>query len=363
MSTIWNQLKFRAGKPVIQDGLNALSSIRYRYSEKPDGTLKFKSKAAYKFATAHWAKREAMALAANEINQLFPRLQRSMEKKLRETVQAQQQDQVKWIIKNSDFTENNFQYGQIKAQGGHTIYARDSWGNTVKEALMIYYDGEEEITVTESIAKSLGNGQVQELSSDITTKTVYFCDCIPKVTISSGKNIVMTPVVGRDYTRKELVSGGDLTFQVSGSIVSPFAALETDDKLGTSSKVKYPENDVKKFIQIMKHPGIINVNHFLFRQFNVTRIIIKDFSLKMPEFKNIQPYEFTCVAVEPDEDVIVKQDTINNLDRELITNPMDKWYKLVLDNKLGEIAADVTTDIVRDATSLGLDKLTFGARI
>lgn len=341
---------FRAGS----DAVNAAASIRYRYSETPDGHLRYVSKAAYKKALAHWLKREAIALAASEVNQLFPRYQRLLEKKNRKSIQDQQSENTKWIIENSKFAEDleNFEYGRVNVQGGRPIYARDSWGRIVKEALMIYFEGEEDITV-----KYNDGGADSENEESYTTKTILFFDCAPKINISSGKNIIMTQVQGRDFTRKELVSGGDLTFTVSGSIVSNLAALETS-KYGTVPRVKYPENDVKKFIQIMQHPGIINVNHFLFRQFNVTRIIIKDFSLKAPEFKNIQPYEFTCVAVEPDEAVIIKQDTIDRLNREIIANPInDKWYKFILENKLGEIAGNLATDIAGTVTSVGLDKL------
>lgn len=355
----WSNLTMRAGGRAV----NAASSIRYRYSERPDGTLQYVSKAAYKFALAHWLKREVIALAASEINQLFPRYQRSLEQKLRKTVQAQQADNLKWIIQNSDFVEDGFEYGKVVVEGGTAVYARDAWGNVVKEALMIHFDGDQPIQVKHNFGGNYSDQTDDAQDSfDYTTKTVLFSDVCPKVSIQSGKNIVQTQVQGRDFTRKELVSGGDLTFTVSGSIVSHYAALETSER-GSLPKVKYPENEVKKFIQIMQHPGIINVNHYLFRQFNVTRIIIKDFSLEQAEFKNIQPYRFTCVAVEPDEDVIVKQDTIDQLNREIIASSMSKWYKFILDNKLGEIAGNVATDIVGSATSLGLDSLTFGANI
>ena len=355
----WSNLVIKAGS----DAVNAAASIRYRYSETPDGHLRFVSKSAYKWAMAHWLKREAIALAASEINQLFPRYQRSLEKNLLDNVRQQQQDNTTWIIRNSQFTEDvkKFEYGKVTVQGGTDVYARDSWGHIVKEALMIYFEGEDDITVTHNNGGNYSDNE-EAGRDDYTTKTVLFFDCCPKINVSSGKNILMTQVQGRDFTRKELVSGGDLTFTVSGAIVSDVAALETSND-GTIPRVKYPENDVKKFIQIMQHPGIINVNHYLFRQFNVTRIIIKDFSLRAPEYKNIQPYEFTCVAVEPDEAVIVKQDTIDRLNREIIASPMNKWYKFILDSKLGEIAGNVATDVVSNATTMGLDKLTMGASI
>lgn len=348
--------------------VNAASGMRYRYSEKPDGRMRFISPTAYKFALAHWLKREVIALAAAEINQLFPRYQRSLERKLRKEVLRQQSDNVQEIIKNSELVEDGFEYGKVVVEGGTEIFARDAWGRVVKEALMIYFDGENPIQAETITAQAQNHKegdeqiQYQRTTESYTTKTVLFSDVCPQVSIQSGKNIIQTQVQGRDHSRKELVSGGDLTFNVSGSIVSHYAALETS-KSGTTPKVKYPENEVKKFIQIMQHPGIINVNHFLFRQFNVTRIIIKDFSLEQPEYKNIQPYKFTCVAVEPDEDVIVKEDTINILNREIELSPMSKWYKFILNNKIAEMAGGMLTDAVSQATSLGLDAMTGNAKI
>ena len=350
----------RAGDRSIE----AASSIRYRYSQKPDGTLKYISKAAYKFAMAHWLKREALAMAASEINQFIPTYKRNIERQLRKTVQDQQETQTNWLIQNAQPVVNSDGYLEIDTkQGKKKIGATDAWGRIVPEALILSYklQDNEYIHISDTTV-STNATSTSVKTEEYDSQHVFVFDVNPKVSIQSGKNIIQTQVVGRDFTRKELVSGGDLTFEVSGSLVSHIGALDTYQD-HTESAVKYPENDVKKFIQIMQYPGIIDVNHYLFRQFNVTRIIIKDFSLEQAQFKNIQPYRFTCVAVEPDEDVIVKQDTIDRLNRDIAVSPMNKWYKLVLENKLMEIAGKMATDVATDATSLGLDSLTFGASI
>lgn len=371
MAGYWSNLGMFVGGKSIESA----ASVRYRYSEKPDGTLTYKSKSAYKLAIAHWAMQKAMSLALSEINQLFPRYQRSLERKLRKTVQSQQETNHDWIISNSQPIVDD--YGYVTLQGDHKVAAKDAWGRVVPEALMIHYDAEDNIhykftSYENQVDPVSGQHTGTSIKTDeFDSKTVLFFDVCPSVSVNSGKNIIMTQVQGRDYTRKELVSGGDLTFTISGSIVAHNAALENvmekkgkkSQAVATNSVVQYPETQVQKFIQIMQHPGIINVHHFLFRQFNVTRIIIKDFSLKQPEFKNIQPYEFTCVAVEPDEDVMVKQDTINELNKDIKASEMNKWYKFILTNKLGEMAGNMVTDIATSATSLGLDALTFGVSI
>ena len=337
---IWGNVKFNAGKAAA----NAASSVSWAYTHSPAQEVIYRNNRAYKSVLVHVAKQLAMSEIEGQINKLFPKYQRYLEKTLRKTVLEQQKSNHVQLIKNRETQME--EWGRISAQGGHTIIAKDKYGNAVPESLMLFYDGDTDILVED--VKIVGDKQVKD---SYTTKTICFIDINPDVAIQSSKNIVMTTVQGRDYTRKELVSGGDLNFTVTGEIVS-------------NEEGVYPENDVKKFIQIMQYGGVVNVNHFQFKQFNVDKIIIKDFNMQNQEFKNIQPYTFTCVAVEPDEDVVVKSDTIAVINREIEVSPMSKWYKLILNNKYAEIvanaaasAASSTINAGVDAAGNGLDKL------
>lgn len=337
---IWGNVKFNAGKAAA----NAASSVSWAYTHSPAQEVIYRNNRAYKSVLVHVAKQLAMSEIEGQINKLFPKYQRYLEKTLRKTVLEQQKsNQIQLIKKRETQME---EWGRISAQGGRTIIAKDKYGNAVPESLMLFYDGDTDILVED--VKIVGDKQVKD---SYTTKTICFIDINPDVAIQSSKNIVMTTVQGRDYTRKELVSGGDLNFTVTGEIVS-------------NEEGVYPENDVKKFIQIMQYGGVVNVNHFQFKQFNVDKIIIKDFNMQNQEFKNIQPYTFTCVAVEPDEDVVVKSDTIAVINREIEVSPMSKWYKLILNNKYAEIVANAAASAVSstvnagvDAAGNGLDKL------
>lgn len=337
---IWGNVKFNAGKAAA----NAASSVSWAYTHSPAQEVIYRNNRAYKSVLVHVAKQLAMSEIEGQINKLFPKYQRYLEKTLRKTVLEQQKSNQVQLIRNRESQMKEL--GRITADGGHTIIAKDKYGNAVPESLMLFYDGDTDILVED--VKIVGDKQVKD---SYTTKTICFIDINPDVAIQSSKNIVMTTVQGRDYTRKELVSGGDLNFTVTGEIVS-------------NEEGVYPENDVKKFIQIMQYGGVVNVNHFQFKQFNVDKIIIKDFNMQNQEFKNIQPYTFTCVAVEPDEDVVVKSDTIAVINREIEVSPMSKWYKLILNNKYAEIvanaaasAASSTINAGVDAAGNGLDKL------
>lgn len=337
---IWGNVKFNAGKAAA----NAASSVSWAYTHSPAQEVIYRNNRAYKSVLVHVAKQLAMSEIEGQINKLFPKYQRYLEKTLRKTVLEQQKSNQVQLIRNRESQMK--EWGRITADGGHTIIAKDKYGNAVPESLMLFYDGDTDILVED--VKIVGDKQVKD---SYTTKTICFIDINPDVAIQSSKNIVMTTVQGRDYTRKELVSGGDLNFTVTGEIVS-------------NEEGVYPENDVKKFIQIMQYGGVVNVNHFQFKQFNVDKIIIKDFNMQNQEFKNIQPYTFTCVAVEPDEDVVVKSDTIAVINREIEVSPMSKWYKLILNNKYAEIVANAAASAVSstvnagvDAAGNGLDKL------
>lgn len=329
----WSSLKFSLGSSAE----SMIPNLSYRYLKGVDGNLTYKNNRAYKYVAVHVAKQMAAQIIEGEVHKLFPRYQRYLENKFRDTVLKQQDKNRKQLIKNQETQRED--WGKITAEGNHVIVAKDKYGNAVHEALILHYDSDTAIQV-EDVSYVDGKAKKESYS----TKTVCFIDLIPRVSTQSTKNIVLTPVQGRDYTRKELIAGGDLTFSVSGEINSNQDGV-------------YPENDVKKFIQIMQYGGVVKANHFMFKQFNIEQVLIKDYSLPPSEYKNIQPYSFTCVAVEPDEDVIVTKDTIAILNEELTLSPMNKWYKFILNSKLAETVARGASSTISSFATTGLDAL------
>lgn len=334
---IWKSLKYKAGKATDI----ALSSLAYRYVEKEKGVLQYKSKSAYRNVFVHLAKQIAMQAVESEINSLYPRYRRYLADKQRQKVLAQQDANHVQLIKEG--VASTIKYGYVplpeSSQGG--IYAMNKYGEHVPEALMLHYEGDEFIEITSNYT---GEDDKLPYKETFRTKTVLFTDLAPSVSIQSGKNLIKTKVQGRDYSRKELVSGDDVVFSVSGHI-----SVDKPDV--------YPTNEVQKFIQIMRYGGIVNVSHFQFGAHNINKVIIQDYSLGVPTYKNMQPYSFTCVAIEPDEDVIIKQDTIGALNNEIKLSPMSSWYKLILDSKMSEVVAGAGTSLASSIATAGFDKL------
>lgn len=362
---VWSNLVFNAGSAASQ----FVNSLNWRYSNM-DRDVEYVSRSAYKSVLVHVAKQLAMSTLEGELNSLLPRYERYARDKMRDAVRVQQSENRSVLITNGKKSTEGF--GFIECEGGHKLIAKTKYGTPVPEALILSYEDEESVHYDDvkwddksvesyTIKKKStlekiwnpGNEIVHEVQSHkadpFDTKTVFHIDLTPKVTMSSAKNLILTQVQGRDFTRKELVSGGDLVYTVNGSIVS-------DDE-GV-----YPTEAVKRFVKIMQYNGVVKVNYITFGLLGVTQIIIKDFSLGTPEFKNIQPYSFSCVAVEPDEVIKVMTDTIAAINKDLAESKWDTWYKAILDNKLVQMAAkkalSVATSAATSAAGAGLDELT-----
>lgn len=161
---------------------------------------------------------------------------------------------------------------------------------------------------------------------------ISFVDLQPQVQISSKNNILLTTVQGRDYSRKELISGGDLEINISGKITSKYPEV-------------YPESEVSKFIKIVQYKGVIDCDNTILRQFNISRLIILNYTFPPSEYRNIQPYTISCVAVEPSEAVELKLAEQEKVDASIADK--NKWIKI----------ARIGTQIVDPSSLLKLTKL------
>ena len=357
---VWNSLKFSAGSSVDEllkaTGNYSASLLGPNYLLGRDGVIKYVGNKHYDSVLVYTAKRMVAQALQAEIDKALPRYQKYLQDKRREEYKAQAKTVDNTILKNGEIVDKK--YGEI----GDGIVAMDPYGNPVREALIIWYEGDPEIkdsllpiplgtTTTETVGKKnspyasqTSGGTSGKYVPSVTTKKVFVIDLAPKITLQSTKNLQLTKVQGRDYTRKELISGGDLVFSVSGEFNSGYAGV-------------YPTRDVQKFTAIMKHNGIISVNNMFFGNQNVTRILIQNFQLGQQEYKNIQPYSFTCVAVEPDTEVSVTDDTINGLTQIIKSSPAKGWERFILNSKLAEISADIAGDTVTPWTLMGIDAM------
>lgn len=143
---------------------------------------------------------------------------------------------------------------------------------------------------------------------------VTFVDLQPSVQVSSKNNILLTQVQGRDYSRKEFISGGDLEIALSGKITSKYPDV-------------YPEAEVSKFLKLMQYKGVIDCENTILRQFNISRIIVLNYSFSPSSYRNVQDYSLSCVAVEPSEAIELKLAREEEVD--VAIKHTNKWIKIV----------------------------------
>jgi len=352
-SNIWGSLVIST----VRGGANALAGTSVtRPYHGPADPVQYRKHRTYKSKLIQEASRIAIAVAMNEINQLYPRYLKDLQKKKRAVTEASQRQNLKKLIENQKVLADAG-YGKVDAGNGHSLYATDKYGNLVPTALMLHYTGEEDIDSGQYYSEPLsidskqgsrtrknadavdsGDAKAKKLSATFKTKVVCHIDLVPQVSVSSSKNLILTPVQGRDFTRKELVSGGDMQFSISGEIAS--------DQPGV-----YPTMAVQKFLKVMQYGGVLDVKHFMFNQMGITRVIIRDFNLGTPEYMNIQPYSFSCVAVEPDEEIQIK-DTITAIDTDLqYATPLSKWQRLLLDDQFSKITQNAINGLLNSSIS------------
>ena len=255
----------------------------------------------------------------------------------------------KWIeseLKKQDEEKKN--YGKMRLDEG-TVYALDDWGCISPDALMLGIDTDQEITITQTYPSyrvdAINGKNGGTITNTVRTKTLVWYDTTALITINSDKNMVITRVAGRDYSRKELVSNGDIRFSVSGQITS-------------SRPNTYPTEEVKKFIKCMQYKGIIQINNQILDQFGITHIVIENFNLQPREgYKAVQSYSFSAIGLQPENEIQITEDTvtITHETSETIKNDGSEWMKM-LNNQL-EGLKSIASDLFDQGTGLAAGML------
>ena len=118
------------------------------------------------------------------------------------------------------------------------------------------------------------------------------------VTISMKKNIVKTPVQGRNGTVKEYISDGDFDITLEGGLFS-------------ENPNDFPYNDTKLLVNILKIPAAITMVSEYAQLFGIHNVVIEDYEFKQEHGKqNIQLFRIKAVSDEPIE--LVKENNPMN---------------------------------------------------
>jgi len=265
-------------------------------------------------------------------------------------------ERVSTLARNSLIKQHNAndstKYGRVRVNKGsgktlgNTVYALDYMGNICVDALMLSIPVRPSITINQNVI----NATSAQISTGIANQTfqsdmLVWYDTTAMVSVNSDKNLILTRVQGRDYSRKELVSNGDIEFTVTGKICSNMPDV-------------YPEEEVQKFKQIVKYKGVVEVNNQIFDQFDISRIVIRNFNLTSDEGqKSQQNYTFTAVGIQPEKERVVTEDTVHIINQELAKSLVqeDGWDS-ILKEKINGLKA-TSADLVSQGLALAVGVL------
>ena len=241
------------------------------------------------------------------------------------------------------------EYGKflVKNTGGidQAVYALDDWGNICPDALMLGVETDTTIRINQTLASpmSIKKGQtgIAYNNNQVQTKTLVWYDTTAMITINSDKNLIVTRVTGRDYSRKELVSNGDIKFTVSGQITSGKPDI-------------YPAEEMRKFYKIMQYKGIIKINNMVLDQLGITHIVIENFNVSPRQgYKALQQYTFSAIGLQPENEIEISEDTISIIPQKNISANEDdgsEWMNM-LNNQL-EGLKSMASDVFKQGMGL-----------
>lgn len=109
------------------------------------------------------------------------------------------------------------------------------------------------------------------------------------IDVSQRKNIITTPVSGRNGTVKEYISDGDYEVRIRGVLVTP-------------GSTAYPYDQVRALGDRLRQPEALDVICDYLRNFDIYKLVVTDYSFPQNEgFQNVQAFEITCISDLPEE--------------------------------------------------------------
>ena len=144
-------------------------------------------------------------------------------KKIREAQWKQRSASIKQVqaahnklIEDGEKVDNEQGLGYIYDTQGQRFTAVGKYENHVKDALILSIPGK---TI---LSKQTTTPSGALVKTNVTYDLLIFSDLSAKINMDTAKNLILTKVMGRDRSRKELVSNDDLLFIVQGNVVSDY---------------------------------------------------------------------------------------------------------------------------------------------
>lgn len=133
------------------------------------------------------------------------------------------------------------------------------------------------------------------------------------ISVNMEKNIVTTPLQGRDGTIKEYISDGDYNISVEAGISRSEMDSAHNSEIEVDNDMEYPLEELRTFQEFLNSKENIGVQSDFLNLFGVTSVVIKSYSFEQETHSNRQsvsiqmlsdlPYE---IQLKENNDVKVK---------------------------------------------------------
>lgn len=130
------------------------------------------------------------------------------------------------------------------------------------------------------------------------------------ITITQERNIVTTPLQGRDGTIKEYISDGDYTITLDAAIL-PLNGVEQDDESTFAiAENHYPDEEVKKLHRLLLEKKALEVQSDFLTLFGISSAVVKSYSLQQETHSNRQSLQIQMLSDLPYEIKTIQEDYV-----------------------------------------------------
>lgn len=320
MGSLFSNLVYTANEAVQDLAYDSLRNLR----RDGNGRLVYRCNGDSIFVRA--LKQSTFQFAYASLRNLYPTIVRDIENKAYRKRVDGKTERYRQLIKDNVVVEEKEKF-------------YDALGREVKDFLVMRIEGNR-LLKSRDVEYLDANGDSFKADGYQVVSELRFVDIHAIVSVNSNHNVVLTKVQGRDFSRKEFVSGGDLNITVNGKIVADFPDI-------------YPKEEVEKFVEFMQHKGIIQVSNTLLARHGVKEILVLSYSMNQVEgCRNVQPYSFTCVGIEPDERVVADSEVIRRANEQIGVNKKDKWVDMMLKEAKERLKANAGSMIEKAGSGL-----------
>lgn len=156
-------------------------------------------------------------------------------------------------------------------------------------------------------ADYIGVPTLTSLAFNYKGKKIDLQECI--ITVNQEKNIVTTPMEGRDGTIKEYISDGDFTISVDAAVCSYIINQKDDSDFQTSHA--YPLEQLEKLIIFLKIKDTLEVQSDFLALYGIKNIVVKSYGMVQETHSNRQAFNIQMLSDTPYE-IKINQDVAIN---------------------------------------------------